>query len=137
MEGWVGDATSKKGNGLVRWFGAFDNPALHAWDSDAHLVTARGFYLKTYVYETGRKDIERAPVFIMESLQVHNPEPDKSHTVFLWGMLGLTAILVGVISWLLSRDKRQNEALHRRLLERRRARREQSAAKKTELSQTE
>ncbi len=132
MEGWIGDATSKKGNGLVRWFGAFDKPSLHDSENDAHLVTARGFYLKTYVYETGRGDIERAPVFIMESINIHDPEPDKSHTVFMWGMLALTVILIGLISWLLTRDKRQNEALQARLLERRRARRQQAQLSKTE-----
>ena len=134
IQGWMGDFTSRKGNGLLRWVGAFDKPALHDFEGEARLVTGRGFFLKMWIYEDTKGSPSKVPFFVMQSVDVHTPEPDMSHTRILWAMLGLTGIMVLLIGWLLARDKRQTEALQQRLKERRRARRARAEAEASSAS---
>ncbi|MEZ6003083.1 MAG: hypothetical protein R3F17_01765 [Planctomycetota bacterium] len=124
MTGWMGNYLSKKANGLIHWMAPIDNPALHDFATSGKLVTGRGFYMKVWAYQASNGSLGRVPVFVMESVDVHTPAPDKSHTVTLWLMLGLTVFFLGLFSWLLASDRRRTDALHKRLLERRRARRD-------------
>ncbi|MCA9001004.1 MAG: hypothetical protein KDB61_03705 [Planctomycetes bacterium] len=128
MNGWIGNYTWNKGRGLIQWMGAFDNPALHDFTDSAKLVTARGFFLKMVNYEQRNKQPGRAPLFIMESVDVYTPVVDKTEREILWGMLGLTGCIMILITWLLSRDKRQNKILQDKLAARRRARLQQQSA---------
>ncbi len=122
MKGWMGNYTWKKGRALIQWMGAFDNPALHDFPSTAKLITGRGIYIKTVRYETRDGDVGESPVFIMQNVEVHAPKVDTTERYILWAVLGLTGLILMFITWLLSRDKRQNRLLQQKLAERRRAR---------------
>lgn len=130
MKGWIGNYTWKKGRGLIQWIGAFDNPALHDFTNSAKLVTGRGIFIKTVLYETRDGDVGQSPVFVMQSVDRHIPKVDTTEREVLWGMLGLTGLIMILITWLLSRDKRQNRILQEKLAARRRARLEQAQASK-------
>lgn len=122
MKGWIGNYTWTKGNGLIQWIGAFDNEALHDYTGKAKLVTGRGFFLKNVVYEMRDGRAGKTPLFVMQSMEIHTPKVDSTEREILWAMLGLTGVIMVIITWLLSRDKRQNRLLQQKLAERRRAR---------------
>ncbi|MDF1837327.1 MAG: hypothetical protein P1V35_05625, partial [Planctomycetota bacterium] len=128
MKGWIGNYTWKKGNGLIQWIGAFQNDQLHDFTGKAKLVTGRGFFLKSVVYEMRDGRAGKTPLFVMQSVEPHIPHVDTSERDILWGMLGLTAGIMIFITWLLSRDKRQNKILQDKLAARRRARLQQAQA---------
>lgn len=125
MKGWIGNYTWTKGNGLIQWIGAFDNEALHDYTGEARLVTGRGFFLKSVIYEMRDGRAGKSPLFVMQSIETHTPKVDTTERNLLWAMLGLTGIIMIIITWLLSRDKRQNQLLQAKLATRRRARLEQ------------
>ncbi len=122
MKGWIGNYTWKKGNGLIQWIGAFDNEALHDFTGKAKLVTGRGFFMKNVVYEMRDGRAGKTPLFVMQSVEIHTPKVNAIEREILWGMVGLTGIIMALITWLMSRDKRQNRLLQQKLAERRRAR---------------
>mgnify|MGYP003665176273 CR=1 FL=1 len=61
-------------------------------------------------------------------LEPFQPVPDPWPQRLMWGMMGITSLLVILIWALLRRDKAQSERLQADLVRRRRARRERSAA---------
>ena len=129
MKGWIGNYTWKRGNGLIQWIGAFDNEALHDYRGKAQLVTGRGFFLKNVVYEMRDGRAGKTPLFVMQSVEVYTPKIDTTEKQILWALLAITGIIMVVITWLISKDKRQNQILQSKLAARRRARMEQQAAK--------
>ena len=124
--GWVGNMTWKGNATAIHWIAPFDDIALMDFEGDARLITGRGYFLKNWLYEKASGDPGRVPFFVMDSIEVYTPEPDRSAIVMMWGVLGGTIALCGLVFFLLRQDRRKTAALHAEMVRRRRQRRDLS-----------
>ena len=67
----------------------------------------------------------RSPVFVLASVDPFVPPEDLGTVRVMWGVLGASIALGGLLVFLLMRDKKKSHALQAELVRRRRARRVQ------------
>ncbi len=92
------------------------------------LVNGRVIYLRNMAYTTSENTRRVVPVFAGYELSKFVPEESPLLGYILGAFLGLTALMAGLIAILVQRDKRKSEELQKKLLERKRIRREKSLA---------
>lgn len=121
--GWIGNYAWKGQAGLVQWVGPFVDERLHDWKNSAELISGRGLFLKNVLYEARDGNPGRAPYFVMQSIQVHTPVIDPAAALLLKGVFAGTVFLLGLIIWLLRRERKGAAKLQEELTRRRAARR--------------
>ena len=119
--GWIGNVTWKS---VIH----FQAPMATRDLVHGDFVTARGFFLKDFAYPSDRKGIQVAPVFVLHSLARFEPPEDPLFERFGWAVAGSSLTVIGLIVFLLRRDKKKALALQSDLVRRRRARRARKAA---------
>ncbi|MFT7678076.1 MAG: hypothetical protein ACI8QC_002062 [Planctomycetota bacterium] len=121
--GWIGNYAWKGQAGLVQWVGPFVDETLHDWEGSAELISGRGLFLKNVLYEARDGNPGRVPYFVMQDIQVHTPIPDPAAAMLLRAVFGGTVFLLGLIIWLLRRERKGAVKLQEELTRRRVARR--------------
>lgn len=94
----------------------------------ASLVNGRVIYLRNMAYTTSENTRRIVPVFAGYELSKFEPEESPLLGYIVGAFLGLTALMAGLIAILVQRDQRKSKELQKKLLERKRARREKSLA---------
>jgi hypothetical protein len=120
--GWIGNWNWTSHANVIRYFAPFSAPEL----SDARFVMGRGFFFKIHAYEPRDGGIRTAPVFVMTSIVPFVPQEDTRVDTLFLGVAGGAFLLVGLIVFLLSRDRKQSRRLREDLIARRRARRQKA-----------
>ncbi len=122
--GWIGNFNWTGATGLIKWVGPFTQEELDQRNGEARLLTAQGYFFKHLYYL--RKDMSphRAPLFVMSSVTPFIPQHDPTASQILYGVLGMTMGIVGLIIFLLRKDRIASERLRNEVVRRRRARRE-------------
>lgn len=117
--GWIGNWTWTNHAGVLN----FVMPGGFPEVENSELVEGRGYFLKNFAYEPKNGGVRVAPYFVLESLEVFQPQEEFSIDFLLYGMVGITVLLVLLIPFLLIRDRRKSAALQHELLRRRQERR--------------
>ena len=120
--GWIGNQTWKGQVPIISFYAPLDKPELRDRNGVSKYLTGRGYFFKTKVYERGAGDIGRAPVFVMEAVDVFVPRPDGTPAKMMWGVLVGLVLMIALLWFLLLRDRKKSVALHEELVRRRRAR---------------
>jgi hypothetical protein len=116
--GWIGNWNWTSQANVLRFFAPFSAPEL----GDSSFVTGRGFFFKVHAYEPRDGGIRTAPVFVMTSIAPFAPPEDTRVEHLMMFVAGGTILLVSLIIFLLSRDRKQSRRLREDLIARRRAR---------------
>jgi hypothetical protein len=124
--GWIGNFVWSGNVGLIQFMAPFEMPEVVDRNGAARLLAGRGYFFKNKNYEDSRGQPGRVPYFVLESLTVHTPRPDETPRFLMWLLLGGLALFIGVVTWLLARDKRESSKLQEELIRRRRARRDKA-----------
>lgn len=130
-EGWISNSTWKGSVKTIKWIGPFTRQDMlrrTLMNDDRRYMTARGYFFRNHGFENNLGQPARAPIFVMESVEVFRPEEDKAIVWFKWGVVGITVLLTAVVALLLRADKRKSKALYEDMVRRKRARREREAA---------
>ncbi len=130
-EGWISNSTWKGSVRTIKWIGPFTRQDMMRQslnNDDRRYITARGYFFRNHGFENNLGQPARAPIFVMESVEVFQPEEDRAIVWFKWGVVGLTILLTIVIAMLLRADKRKSKVLYEEMIRRKRARRERKAA---------
>tara|TARA_R110002126_G_scaffold28577_9_gene95351 strand:- start:5154 stop:6575 length:1422 start_codon:yes stop_codon:yes gene_type:complete len=127
-ESWIANQSWKSASPAIKISLPEDRPELGDRYGEARYLEAELIFLRTFVFESESGSPGRAPWFVARKLEPFQPVPDPWPQRLMWGMMGITSLLVILIWALLRRDKAQSERLQADLVRRRRARRERSAA---------
>ena len=92
------------------------------------LVTGKLIYLRNMAYTTSENTRRVVPVFAGYDLSEFIPTESPLVGYIVAAFLGLTALMAGLIVILVRRDKKKSDHLQKKLLERKRARREKTLA---------
>jgi hypothetical protein len=114
-EGWIGNVMWKN---VVYFKAPFENREARLRD----YATARGFFLKNFTYESSRQGLRVAPLFVLQSVTIIDPDPDPVFRIIAYGMAGFTLLAIVFFFFALLRDKARARALQGQLVQRRRAR---------------
>ena len=133
-ESWIANQSWKSASPAIKVSLPEDRPELGDRYGEARYLEAELIFLRTFVFESESGSPGRAPWFVARKLEPFRPVPDPWPQRLMWGMMGVTILLVVLIWALLRRDKAQSERLQADLVRRRRARRERNAAGATPAS---
>jgi len=126
-EGWIGNQLWSSGNGVIKFVGPFGNPGLQR----PNLVTARGFFFRNHLYSPRDGGAALAPLFVLVDIEPFQAAADTRIPVILAGVFFGTIALIGLLVFLLMRDKKKSQALQEDLVRRKRERRARQAANGT------
>lgn len=129
--GWIGNFTWKGGAPVIKFIAPHDWPDLKDRYGPARLVTGKGFYLKNIIYKKFNGEPGRAPLFVMSEITAFTPPVNNTTQYIMWGVLGTTLLMIGLVWFLLRRDARKSQQLQSDLIRRRRAREERATRNKT------
>ncbi len=132
--GWIGNFTWKGAANVIQFVAPANWPELVEYDGAARYVTGRGFFLKNAIHAKYNGEPGRAPLFVMTDIEIHTPLEDPTTQYVLWGVLGGTLLMIGLVWFLLRQDRRQSTQLQMDLIRRRRARAERAEHSGTEAS---
>lgn len=121
-EGWIGNTTWTNQASVIYFVLPEYRPDLTDMD-DARLLTGKGFFVKNHNYESKGHGTRTAPFFILTELETYTPKPSFLAQNIMWGMVGITLLLVGLFPFLLMRDRKKAAALQQDLARRRQERR--------------
>jgi hypothetical protein len=121
--GWMGNMTWKGQAKVIQFFMPGAHEELIDKEGVAHYLTARGYFIKNFIYEARRGATERVPLFVMESVEPFTPPEDPLPRRILWAIFGGTLFFIALFWFLVVRDRRKALALQEELTRRRRARR--------------
>ena len=129
-EGWIGNSTWKGSVKTIKWFAPFTRQDMlrEGLDDDHRYVVGKGYFFRNHVFMNKDGQPIRAPIFVMDAVDVFVPEEDPTIAWFKWGVLGGTIVLTLVILALMRADRRKSKALYEDMIRRKRARRERAAA---------
>ena len=82
-------------------------PAGFEFEEPVGAVVFHGWFLQLYAYEDREGNLRRAPVFVVASIEGTTAEPPPWASDVLWGFIGLSVVLAGVMVALIRRDKRR------------------------------
>ncbi len=122
--GWIGNWTWSNQAGVIK----FIMPEYRPGFEDVELLTAKGFFLKSFNYEPLQGGTRQAPYFILTDLEEFIPQKNELAGNLMWVVVGITLLLVGLFPLLLFRDRKKSEALQRDLVRRKQERRRRLAA---------
>ncbi|MEW6071339.1 MAG: hypothetical protein AB1726_01930 [Planctomycetota bacterium] len=120
-EGWLGN---NMWDNVVFFMGPFEDREARLADT----VTARGFFFRSFVYESAGRSVRVAPVFVLKSLDVFDPKPDPIFATVAYTLAGLAIVFIAVFVLQVRRDQRRSAVWREQQVQRRRARRERTAA---------
>lgn len=120
--GWIGNFTWKGAAKVIQFIAPADWPELAEYEDAARYITGRGFFLKNAIYAKLNGEPGRAPMFVMTAIDIYTPPVDPTTQYILWGVLGGTLLMIGLVWFLLRRDRKQSAQLQEDLIRRRRAR---------------
>jgi len=120
--GWIGNSVWKGAAPVIQWIAPFEAPHLADRARSAHFVTGRGFFLRNVFYEKVDGSPGRTPLFVMAAVEPFVPPVDPRPRLLMMGVLFGTIGIIGLIWFLLRRDRRAARRLHEDLVRRRRAR---------------
>lgn len=120
--GWIGNFTWKGAAKVIQFVAPANWPELAEYNGAARYVTGRGFFLKNAIHAKRNGEPGRAPMFVMTDVQIHTPLENPTTQYILWGVLGGTLLMIGLVWFLLRRDRKQSAQLQENLIRRRRAR---------------
>lgn len=126
--GWLGNWTWTNQAGVIKFVMPGQNSALTDFRGDAKLVQGKGFFVKNHNYESLDHGTRTAPYFVITELEAFHPVENDLAQNLMWGVLGLTLLLVGLFPYLLMRDRKKSEELQRNLVRRKQERRRRLAA---------
>jgi len=131
--GWIGNFGWTGATGVIQWIAPFDRPELDQRYGGARLVTAKGYFFKNVYYLKQDQSPHRAPLFVMSEVTPFIPLHDPTPSYILFGVLGMTLLIIALVFFLLRRDKLAAEQLRLDFVRRRRARteRKQAGAERT------
>lgn len=116
MQGWIGNTTWK---GVIR----FHTPDLHPEFVIGDLVFGQGFFLHDFSYQSSERGLRVAPVFVLQSIQRHIPQPSLVLTRIPWLLAGIGIVLVVLLIVLTRRDGKRSSEFYGEMTRRRRERR--------------
>jgi|GEM_PF-1371013 len=126
--GWIGNWTWNNQAGVLKFVMPGEHPELLDWKGGARLVEGKGFFLKNHNYESKDHGTRTAPYFVVTELVPFVPVEDTLAQELMWGVLGLTLLLVIAFPLLLLRDRKKSRQLQQDLVRRRQERRRRLAA---------
>jgi len=121
-EGWIGNTSWTNQAGVIYFVLPEYRPDLTDMD-DARLLSGKGFFVKNHNYESMGHGTRTAPFFVLTELETYTPKPSFLAQNIMWGMVGITLLLVGLFPFLLMRDRKKSAALQQDLARRRQERR--------------
>jgi hypothetical protein len=123
--GWIGSWTwTNNKSAVINYVMPYDAEHLRG----VRLVSARGYFIKNFAYETRDGNLRVAPYFVLSHIEEFVPLVDN--TIKYIGF-GLTVLTIGIILLIfvgLRRDKQRAAEFQADLVRRRRARRERAQA---------
>jgi hypothetical protein len=131
-ESWVANQSWKSASPAIKISLPEDRPELGDRYGEARYLEAELIFLRTFVFESESGSPGRAPWFVARTLKPFKPTSDPWPQRLMWGMMGVTTLLILLIWVLLRRDKAQADRLQENMVRRRRARREKNATTKAE-----
>jgi hypothetical protein len=116
-QGWIANVTWRN---VIQ----FRTPVLRPDLVIGDLVYGRGFFLQNLAYESSERGIRVAPVFVLQTLERHVPQPSVVLTRIPWVLAGMGLFLLVLFVALARRDRRRSAEFYGEIVRRRRARRE-------------
>ena len=94
-EGWIGNSTWKGSVKTIKWFSPFTRQDMlrEGLDDDHRYVVGKGSFFRNHVFMNKDGQPIRAPIFVMDAVDVFVPEEDPTIAWFKWGVLGGTIVL--------------------------------------------
>jgi hypothetical protein len=126
--GWIGNFSWTGATGVIQWIAPFDQPELDQRYGGARLVTAKGYFFKNIYYLKQDQSPHRAPLFVLSEVTPFIPIHDPTPSYIMYGVLGVTALMIALVFFLLRRDKKAAEQLRQDFMRRRKARAENKQA---------
>ncbi|HIG11768.1 MAG: hypothetical protein ABGY71_04065 [bacterium] len=121
--GWIGNWSWANQAGVIK----FIMPANMESFEKVELLTAKGFFLKNFNYEPRDGGTRQAPYFVLSELEAFIPVENHTAQNLMYGVMGITLLLLALFPVLLLRDKKKSVALQRDLVRRKQERRRVSA----------
>jgi len=123
--GWIGSWTwVNNKSAVLHYVMPYDAEHLRG----ARLVSARGYFLKNFAYETRDGNLRVAPYFVLSHIEEFVPPVDNTIQYIGIGLTVLTLTIIALIYMGLRRDKKRAAAFQADMVRRRRARRERAQA---------
>ena len=123
--GWIGSWTwTNNKSAVLHYVMPYDAEELRG----ARLISARGFFVKNFAYETRDGNLRVAPFFVLTHLEEFIPPADNTIKYIGVGVCSLAGAIIVLIYFGLRRDKRRAAEFQADLVRRRRARRERAQA---------
>ncbi len=123
--GWIGSWTwTNNKSAVLHYVMPFDAEHLRG----AKLISARGYFIKNFAYETRDGNLRVAPFFVLSHIEEFIPPVDNTIKYIGVGVCSLAGAIIILIFFGLRRDKKRAAAFHADLVRRRRARRERAQA---------
>lgn len=128
--GWIGSVLWTNKGSVMKFIMPGAHPAIATGDRN-QLITGHGFFLKHLSYEPSGVERRVAPLMVFESLEVFTPAKNDNVATIFWFVGGLTVLLLILIPFLVTRDRKQSEKLREELVRRKQERRRRSANAET------
>ena len=123
--GWIGSWTwTNNKSAVLHYVMPYDAEHLRG----AKLISARGYFIKNFAYETRDGNLRVAPFFVLSHIEEFIPPVDNTIKYIGVGVCSLAGAIILLIFFGLRRDKKRAAAFHADLVRRRRARRERAQA---------
>jgi len=123
--GWIGSWTwTNNKSAVLHYVMPYDAEHLRG----AKLISARGYFIKNFAYETRDGNLRVAPFFVLSHLEEFIPPVDNTIKYIGIGVCSLAGAIIILIFFGLRRDKRRAAEFQADLVRRRRARRERAQA---------
>jgi hypothetical protein len=126
--GWIGSWTWVNNKSAVLHY-IMPSDAGHLRGSE--LVSARGYFIKNFAYETRDGDLRVAPFFVLSHIEEFIPAPDHTGRYIGIALSTITIVTILLIALGLRRDKRRSAEFQADMVRRRRARRDRDENKET------
>ena len=123
--GWIGSWTwTNNKSAVLHYIMPYDAEHLRG----AKLISARGYFIKNFAYETRDGNLRVAPFFVLSHIEEFVPPVDNTIRYIGIGVSSLAGAIIILIFFGLRRDKKRAAAFQADLVRRRRARRERAQA---------
>jgi len=119
--GWIGSWTWTNNKSAVLHY-VMPHDAEHL--RGAKFISARGYFIKNFAYETRDGNLRVAPFFVLSHLEEFIPPTDNTIKHVGYGICALAGVMTLLIFFGLKKDKKRAASFQADLVRRRRARRE-------------
>jgi len=118
-EGWIGSWTWTGEAKVLRFAMPGDQHGIREGDE----ITGSGVFLKNYAYEPGKGGMRVSSMVVLDTLEKFDRPVDTSMDTMWAFVMGGTGIMVALLVYLVTRDRKRANELQEKLVARRRARR--------------